>query len=579
MQKIKKIVASMLLVTIIFLMIPFESFASPSGNPGSHSVSDDDVLSPDADDMEELYDCMDAADSAWNEYMFSLAQDANTLATWTLQNPDVVAASILYDWLPSGALEALPKAAEDWINQKKLSYSDIENMDSTSQDDYAQWLNDSFIFTVDSNTGEIVAQIKDSAKDISQTINDAVIEINRNNMILYQTQSIDDIDKFLKWEDYRDNDNYYPMSKQGVINIITSKFTDNDYPLYFSRSTSSFGVVSLSNIQNEYNCDGFVCRTNWSAFLERFNAFQSNGYLNNLNGQEITSSFYVYADGRKFEDINVFKKRDDNSLTQPFIAYAYSYSEYRPDMIRQQSCIISLDGSPMIFFKDSASYLDFYSNKMLIPYDFNGQNVNYSDMLNNLDKSALASATSLNEIYSLLNDSIAQSIQDAVDRLTTNNEWLKKIYKDLHDFKKEWNLRNFFSTLTDIVGAVDDLLSINRELMRLVNNQIDSEVIDDIEGIIHNTSLLAHIKSKFPFCIPIALVGTVDYISSFEPMPLKFSISSNALGVPLCFNFDYESIPGHTTVTVIVKSFIFLIFAFGMFKLTLNIMGKIGGGS
>ena len=570
----KKYIATLLIIALISpFLLPFSVEAAPSDHSGTHSVSDDSTLSPDADDMEELFACMDASDEAWNEYMFGLAQDAQILATWTLENPDVVAASVLYDWLPSGSLEALPLAAQDWIENKKLSAADIENYSVDQVDDYSTWLNDSFIFTVDSKTGEIVAQIKDSAKDISKTINDAVIEINRNNMILYQTQSIEDIDKFILWDEYSYNGQWFDYTKSNVTNLITSNFSDEDYPLYFERSTSVFGIVSLSNIKNEFNCDGFVCKYNWSAFLERFSAFQSNGYLNNLNGQEVSAGFIVYGSSRLFDNQNDFKVfKTGNILSQPFSAYAYGYSQYRPTMIRSQSCIISQDGSPMIFFKDSAAYLDFYSNKMMIPYDFNGQNVNYSDLLNNLDKSALASADSLSEIYSLLNDSIAQSIQDAADRLLSTNQWLKKIYNKVEDWKKEWNIRNVVSTLTDIVGAVDDLIDIQHEVARLMNNTITGPVVDNIESMVEDATLASTLKSRFPFCLPIALIGTVDYISSFEAKPLTFSISSNALGVPINFNFDYEDIPGNQIATLIVRSFIFLLFAFGMYRLTLKII-------
>lgn len=572
MQKIKKIVASVLLVTIIFLMIPFDSFASPNYDPvGGWGDSTSDNFPEVGGDPEAWNNYWKESYESFAEPIFDICRNAGYALTEFDEGAEAAAAYIYYYLMPSGVIEDYaPPALVDSLEAIKNKW--IEGTDQEKQ----EFIKSNFIIS-----NNKVVLVNNDIKDAINWLGNQTVEKAENSMLLYQTYSLDEIDKFLLWEDYENlSGSYVPMSKNGVIDMVTSTFSDNDYPLLFQRWTSSSSFVSLSNIANEYDIDGFVCSSHWDTFSQFFSTFQNNGYVNAFNGQEIISMFTLFSNGRNLTNIHDYKRIDKRNLNNPFSVPAYSYSEWRPNVaIRGQSCIISNDGAPIIFFKDTESYLNFYDNKGIIPYDFNGSSIDYTDFFNNLDKSALDSAESLSDIYAILDDTIAKGLQDAVDRLTTNNEWLKKIYKDLHDWKKDWNIRNIFSTLTDIIGAVDDLLSINRELMRLVNNQIDSEVIDDIEGIIHNTSLLAHIKSKFPFCIPIALVSTADYISSFEPMPLKFSISSNSLGVPLYFNFDYEEIPGHTTVTVIVKSFIFLIFAFGMFKLTLNIMGKIGGGS
>ena len=573
----KKNISILLIISLLIVyLLPLTAYASPLNDDGD-DVSDYPI-SVSGDDIEELYKAMDASDAVWNDYMFSLGRDANQLFTWLGDNPDTVLMSIINDWVPGEIIEQLPNGWQEYIESKSISISDLE-ADPTLLDNKVDYLNDYFKFYYDKNN-QLVAEIKDNNKVMMQSISNAIIQTQESSMLLYQTYSLEEIDKFLLWDEYENlSGSYVPMSKNGIIDMVTSTFTESDYPLLYQRWTSSSSFVSLSNVANDYDIDGFICSSHWDVFSQFFSTFQNNGYVNAYNGREITPIFTLFSNGRSFTNIHDFKRIDKRNLSNPFSVPAYSYSEWRPNVaIRGQSCIISNDGAPIIFFKDTESYLNFYSNKYVIPYDFNGSNIDYTDFFNNLDKSALEVAHSIQDIYALLNDAVVNGLQDAVDRITTTNQWLKKIYNDLHDFKKEWNLRNLFSTLTDIVGVVDDLLDINRELMRIMDNTINNQVIDDTLGFIENTTLMGTIKSRFPFCIPIALVGTIDYISSFEPKPIEFTVRTDAFQVPIEFTFSYEDIPSHETITLIVKSFVFIIFGFGMFKLTLKIIGSYGGG-
>lgn len=422
------------------------------------------------------------------------------------------------------------------------------------------------IFTISDNQ----LTIKDSFQvNINNIVEQASDEID-SNMILYQTFSVNDAHKFLN----------HVSATQSNFDDLLSNFDFNDYPLAFSRWNGDLSLLSLSNIGvDKVTCDGLILSSgNWSGFVQYFDTFQNAGYLNNVSGVS-ACHFKVYAGGKLYEhtssDFKHFYTSNSSSFSNPLTVPVNIYLQYS-DFIRQQTCIFTLDGSPMIFFKDSASYLNFWNNKYVVPYDFQNSNIDYSDFFNNLDQDALDIADNLSDIYDVLNNAVVEGLQDAVDRLTTTNQWLKKIYNKVDDWKKEWNLRNMFSTLTDIVGALDDLLDIQHEVASLLDNRITGPVIDNIQDMVEDATIASTLRSRFPFCIPIRMVDTISYLSSYEAKPLNFSVSSNALGFPFNFNFDYEDIPGNQIATLIVKSFIFLGFVFGLYKLTIRIIEALG---
>ena len=565
----KKYVSTLLIIVFLApFLIPFSIKAAPYSEPvggWGDNTSNNKI---------EINGDPDAFNNYWKESYESISEPIFEVARNSgyalIDLGDYTVEGLSYLWyyaMPSGWKESLPQGLIDAADDIANNYI---NGTKQQQEDFIER---NFIIS-----GNSIVFNNPDYDEVLKSFSNAIVNTAENSMILYQTQSIDDIDKFILWDEYYFNGQWYDFTKSNVTELITSNFTDEDYPLYFVHSTSSIGIVSLSNISGEFSCDGLVNNNNWSDFLERFKAFQSNGYLNNLNGQEVTANFDVYACGRLFNSLhNDFKTIYSGSvLSNPFRASAYSYSEYRPTMIRNQSCIISQDGSPMIFFKDTESYLNFINNKAIIPFDFQGSNIDYTDFFNNLDQDALNIADSLSEIYDVLNDAVVKGLQDAVDRLTTTNQWLKKIYNKVDDWKKEWNIRNVVSTLTDIVGALDDLIDIQHEVARLMNNTITGPVVDNIESMIEDATLASTIRSRFPFCIPLRMVSTITFLSSYEVKPLNFSVSSNALGFPFNFTFNYESIPGHAIGTLIVRSFIFLAFLFGLYKLTIRIVEALG---